>query len=70
MLVEHVDRAALPRIHGPSDLSGVMADILPRVSEKLVKGYRFVAEHDAPSRSPLYGELAGGVAEDRELTPG
>ena len=37
------------------------------VSEKLIKGYRFVAEHDAPSRSPLYAELAAGVAEDAEL---
>jgi hypothetical protein len=37
------------------------------VSEKLIRGYRFVAEHDAPKRSPLYAELAAGVAEDREL---
>ena len=41
--------------------------MMPCVSEKLVKGYRFVAEHDAPSRSPLYAELAAGVAEDAEL---
>ena len=37
------------------------------MSEKLVKGYRFVAEQDAPRRSPLYAELAAGVAEDPEL---
>jgi hypothetical protein len=37
------------------------------MSEKFVKGYRFVAEHDAPNRSPLYAELAGGVARDAEL---
>ena len=41
--------------------------MMPCVSEKLVKGYRFVAERDAPSRSPLYAELAGGVAGDAEL---
>jgi hypothetical protein len=37
------------------------------VSEKLIRGYRFVAEHDAPKRSPLYAELAAGVAGDAEL---
>jgi hypothetical protein len=37
------------------------------VSERLIRGYRWVAEHDAPSRSPLYAELAGGVAQDEEL---
>jgi hypothetical protein len=37
------------------------------MSEKLVKGYRFVAEQDAPTRSPLYAELAAGVAADEEL---
>jgi hypothetical protein len=35
--------------------------------ERLAKGYRDFAIHDAPGRSPLYGELAAGVAEDREI---
>jgi len=37
------------------------------VSQKLIDGYRWVAEHDAPARSPLYAELAAGVARDEQL---
>jgi len=37
------------------------------VSQKIIKGYRFVAEHDAPRRSPLYAELAGGVTDDDQI---
>jgi hypothetical protein len=35
--------------------------------ERLANGYRDFATHDAPGRSPLYGELAAGVADDREI---
>jgi hypothetical protein len=37
------------------------------VREKIKHGYRFLVEHDAPTRSPLYAELAKGVAEDDDL---
>jgi hypothetical protein len=37
------------------------------VSERIAAGYRDFAEHDARERSPLYAELAAGVAGDREL---
>ena len=68
VLVEHLDRAALARGDGLSDLGDAQVGILSRVSEEqLARDTAIVAEHDAPSRSPLYAELARGVAEDREL---
>jgi hypothetical protein len=36
------------------------------VIERVANGYRNFAEHEAAGRSPLYVELAAGVAEDRE----
>ena len=35
--------------------------------ERLRSGYRDFAEHEAAGRSPLYAELAAGVADDDEL---
>jgi hypothetical protein len=34
---------------------------------KIADGYRRFAEVDCVDRSPLYGELTAGVAEDTEL---
>jgi hypothetical protein len=46
---------------------GVRARNHGGVTERLAAGYRDFAEHEAPGRSPLYVELAAGMAEDREL---
>jgi len=37
------------------------------VTQRLAAGYRDFAEHEARGRSPLYVELAAGVAADREI---
>jgi hypothetical protein len=42
-------------------------DELDRDLDRIAHGYRRFAETDAPSSSPLYAELATGVAGDREV---
>jgi hypothetical protein len=37
------------------------------VTDRIAKGYRDFAEHEAPDRSPLYAELAAGVAQDGDV---
>ena len=37
------------------------------VTERIAGGYRHFSEVDCVNRSPLYGELTAGVAEDQEL---
>ena len=69
VLVQHLDRAALARGDGGGDLAGAHHSVghTLRPMERIAKGYREFADARRSGRSPLYAELAAGVAGDREI---